>query len=171
MAGFGAPLFGADAFGSGVTAEAPPSPAPSSGLVTVFSAGREGFLDGTISWTTAVIKASLLRSYTFSDEHRVMSDVTASGGTVVATAALIDRTVTNGIADAGDTTFTAVPAGAAIPAVVIFQASAVTGGGDVAPSAQRLIGHVSLTTGTSVVPIGSDITLTWSGDRTRIFML
>lgn len=106
----------------------------------LFAPGREGFLAGEIDWDTGVIKAALVRSYTFNATHKFVSDVTTAGGSLVATsAALGSKTVTDGIADAADTTFTSVAAGAAITGILIFQSSAVTGGADVAASSQRVI--------------------------------
>jgi hypothetical protein len=99
----------------------------------LFDPGREGFLDGTVDYDTAVIKAALVRGYTFSAAHKFVSDITTAGGTLVATsAALGSKTVTGGVADAADVTWSAVAAGAAIPAIIIFQSSAVGGGADVA---------------------------------------
>jgi hypothetical protein len=106
----------------------------------LFDPGREGFLLGEIDWDTAVIKVALVRSYTFNPAHKFVSDLTGAGGVLVATsAALAAKTGTSGVADANDVTFTAVGAGAAITGFVVFQSSAVTGGVDVAATAQRLI--------------------------------
>jgi hypothetical protein len=107
----------------------------------LFDPGREGFLLGEIDWDTAVIKVALVRGYTFNAAHKFVSDVTTAGGTLVATsAALASKTGTSGVADAADVTFTAVGAGPAITSYIAFQSSAVTGGADVAATAQRLIG-------------------------------
>lgn len=139
---------------------------------SLFSPGREGFLDGTIDWDTAVIKCALVRGYTFSAAHKFVSDVTGAGGTLVATsAALTSKTVTNGVADAADVTFTAVAAGAAIPAIIIFQSSAVTGGADVAATAQRLICYIDTATGLPVTPNGQNISVAWDSGANRIFVL
>lgn len=102
----------------------------------LFDPGREGFLAGEIDWNTAVIKCALVRGYTFSAAHKFVSDVTGAGGTLVATSgALTSIAVTNGVADAADVTFTAVPSGAAITSIIVFQSSAVGGGADVAATA------------------------------------
>jgi hypothetical protein len=106
----------------------------------LFDPGREGFLLGEIDWDTAVIKVALVRGYTFSAAHKFVSDVTGAGGTLVATsAALGTKAGTNGVANAANSTFSAVGAGAAITSYIAFQSSAVTGGADVAATAQRLI--------------------------------
>jgi hypothetical protein len=134
---------------------------------------REGFLDGTINWgATPVIKAALVRGYTFSAAHKFVSDVTGAGGTLVATsAALTSKTATNGVADAADVTFSTVAAGAAIPAVIIFQSSAVTGGADVAATAQRLIAFIDTATGLPVTPNGQNISVAFDNGSNRIFKL
>jgi len=106
----------------------------------LFNPGREGFLAGEIDWDTAVIKVALVRGYTFDATDKFVSEVTAAGGTLVATSsALGSKSLTDGVADAADVTFTSVAAGSAITGIIIFQASAVTGGADVAAGSQRLI--------------------------------
>lgn len=137
----------------------------------LFDPGREGFLAGEIDWDTAVIKCALVRGYTFDATDKFVSDLT--GATLVATsAALTSKAVTNGVADAADVTFTAVAAGAAITSIVIFQSSAVTGGGDVASSAQRVIAYFDTGTGLPVTPNGGDITVAWGNVAgTLIFKL
>lgn len=105
-----------------------------------FALGRQGLGTGLIDVDTAVIKSALVRGYTYNAAHQFVSDVTGAGGTLVQTsAAMTGVTFVDGVLDADDVTFTAVGAGAAIPAILIFQASAVTGGADVAATAQRLI--------------------------------
>lgn len=105
-----------------------------------FALGRAGLGTGLIDLDTAVLKASLLRGYTYNAANTFVSDVTGAGGTLAATsAALASVTFTDGVLDANDVTWSAVAAGAAVPAILIFQASAVGGGADVAASAQRLV--------------------------------
>lgn len=124
--------------------------------------GREGFLAGEIDWNTAVIKCSLVRGYTFSAAHKFVSDATTAGAVLVATSgALTSIAVANGVADAADVTFTAVPSGAAITSILVYQSSAVGGGADVAATAQRLIAYYDTGTGLPVTPNGGDITVAW----------
>lgn len=140
--------------------------------VALFATGREGFLDGTISWSTGVIKAALVRGYTVDDTHRYVSDLTGAGGSFVGTPiALASKTVTGGVADAEDIVFPAVAAGQPITLLILYQSSAVTGGADVAATAQRLIGYVDSSPGFPIVPTGVDVVVTWSSDRNRIFRL
>jgi hypothetical protein len=139
---------------------------------SLFSPGREGFLDGTIDYDTAVIKVALVRGYTYDASHKWVSDVTGAGGTLVATsAALSSKTVTDGVADAADIVFNSVPSGAAIPAMIVFQSSAVTGGADVAATAQRLVAYIDTATGLPVTPNGQNINVTWDNGSNRIWKL
>jgi hypothetical protein len=138
----------------------------------LFDPGRQGFLDGSIDWDTASIKVALVRGYTFNAAHMFVSDVTGAGGTLVQTSgALTSKTVTSGVADAADVTFTAVAAGAAIPAIIVFQSSANTGGADVATTAQRLIAYIDTATGLPVTPNGQNITVSFDNGSNRIFKL
>lgn len=139
----------------------------------LYSTTKEGFLGADIDWADAVIKAALVRGYTYSAAHQFMSDVTgAGGGTVVATSsALTSKTKASGVADAATTTFSSVAAGASIPAVILFQSSAVGGGADVADTAQRLIAYLDTGTGLPVTPNGNDIVVAWDTGANRIFKL
>lgn len=138
----------------------------------LFDPGREGFLDGSIDWDTATIKVALVRSYTFSAAHKFVSDLTTAGGVLhVTSAALASKTVTGGVADAADVVFTAVTANASNHSVLVFQSSAVTGGADVAATAQRLIAWIDTGTNFPIVPNGGDVTIAWDNAANRIFKL
>lgn len=139
----------------------------------MFDPGREGFLAGEIDWDTAVIKVALVRSYTFNAAHKFVSDVTGAGGVLHATSsALTSKTVTNGVADAADVTFSAVASNASGHSLLVFQSSAVTGGADVAATAQRVILYLDTGTNLPITPNGGDITVAWSNTAgTLIFKL
>lgn len=137
----------------------------------LFNPGREGFLAGEIDWNGATIKVSLIRGYTFNAAHKFVSEVTGAGGTLVATATLTSPTVINGVADANDVTFATVPTGTACNALLIYQASAVTGGADVPSSAQRLIAYIDSANGLPVTPNGGNINVVWDSGANRIFNL
>lgn len=131
----------------------------------LFDPGREGFLDGSIDYDTDTIKAALVRGYAFSAAHRFVSDVTGAGGTLVArSAALTTKTVTSGVADADDVTFTAVASGAAITAVIVYKDTGADG-------TSRLIAFIDTATNLPVTPNGGDITVSWDAGANRIFKL
>jgi hypothetical protein len=127
-------------------------------MSALYPSARQGFLTGLIDADTAVIKAALVRGYTYSAGHVYMSDVTGAGGTVAATATLTTITTTSGTLDSADLSFGAVAANANNHYVVLYQASAVGGGADVAATAQRLIAYID--SGGACVPTGAVVTLT-----------
>lgn len=138
----------------------------------LFDPGREGFLLGEIDWDTAVIKYAWVRSYTFSAAHKFVSDVTGAGGVLhVTSAALASKTGTSGVANAGNSTISAVTANAGNHSILLFQSSAVTGGADVAATAQRLIAWIDTGTNLPLVPNGGDVTVSWDTGANKIFKL
>jgi hypothetical protein len=144
----------------------------------LYGPGREGFLAGEIDWDTAVIKVLLIRltaggAPVFTSTQKFVSDLTATHTIAATSAALASKTVTNGTADGGDQTpmFAAVAANANNHVLVVIQASAVTGGADVAASAQRLIAWIDTGTNIPVVPNGGDINVAWDNGANKIFTL
>ena len=138
----------------------------------VFPKAKEGFLDGSIDLDTAVIKVALVRGYTYSSSHDTVSDVTGAGGTLHATSgALASKTVTDGVFDADDVTFTTPAANANNHSLLIFQSSAAAGGADVADTSQRLIAWLDTGTGLPIQPAGGDITVVWDSGSSKIFSL
>lgn len=130
---------------------------------TVFNPAREGHLAGEIDFDTAVIKAMLVRGYTPAASHKFVSDVTGAGGTIAATsAALTSKTVTNGTADAADTTFTAVAANGSGHGILVVQTSAVGGGADVAATAQRVLCWLDTGTNLPITTNGGDVACAWN---------
>jgi hypothetical protein len=140
-------------------------------MSAVYPLAAEGFGIGEIDWDTAVIKVSAVRGYTYSASHKFVSDVTGAGGTLNGTsAALGSKTATAGVFDAADTTITTT-ASASNHALIVYQASAVTGGADVAASAQRLICHIDAGTGFPLQPGTGSTPITWDSGTNRIFKI
>ena len=138
----------------------------------LFDPGREGIADDTISLSVGVIKLLMVRAYTFSAAHKFVSDATTAGAVIHATsAALASKTFTNGIFDAADYAWGAVAANASNHSLLIIQASAVTGGADVAATAQRLIGYMDTGTNFPIIPNGGTITTAWDNGANKIFKL
>lgn len=133
-----------------------------------FTPFTEGLLDATIDLDTAVIKVALVRSYTFSAAHKFVSDVTTAGGVLNGTsAALTTKTVTGGVFDADDTSVSAT-ASATNHGLLLFQASAVTGGADVAATAQRVIAYYDTGTGLPIQPGTGTVAVTWPAANPKI---
>lgn len=131
----------------------------------LYGLGRQAFLDGNISWTSATIKAILIDTgaYTVNlTTHQYLSDI--SGYAIIGSAVtLASKTVTLGVADAADLTFTSVT-GTSVEAIVIYKD---TGTGSTSP----LIAYIDTATGLPVTPNGGNITVTWDSGANRIFKL
>ena len=130
----------------------------------LFNPGREGFLDGSIDWDTNDQRVMLVKSaYIFSAAHKFLSDITA-GNDNGRSAALTAKTVTDGVADAADTTLTATAA-AACNALVIFQHTGVD-------ATARLIAYIDTSTGLPFTPAASmAVSVAWNNGADRIFKL
>lgn len=130
----------------------------------LYDPGREGFLDGSIDWDTGDIRVMLvLSSYAFSAAHKFVSDLGAVDNG--RSAALGSKTVTNGVADAADTSLVATAATAS-KALVIFQHTGTD-------STARLIAYID--TPTSGLPFtpsaGQTVNIAWDNGANRIFKL
>lgn len=91
-------------------------------------------------------------------------DDVAAGGRVAVSGALAGKTVTGGVADANDVTFTSVT-GDPCEALIIYKHTGTE-------STSRLIGVIAgSATGLPVTPNGGDITVAWDSGVNRIFKL
>lgn len=124
----------------------------------LYDTGRQGFLDGSIDWDTDTIQAYLVTSaYTFSGAHSTTAQVTSP---VATSPAFTGKTVTDGVADAADITFSAVAAGSTVNGIVIYSATA-----------DRLIAYIDTATGLPITTNNGDITIQWDSGANRIFKL
>lgn len=130
----------------------------------LYDPGREGFLDGSIDWDTDDIRTMLvLSTYTFSGAHKFITDLGAVDNG--RTAALSSKTVTSGVADAGDTSLTATAA-SACKALVVFKHTG-------ADATARLICYIDTpTSGLPFTPSASQtVNITWDNGANKIFKL
>ena len=101
--------------------------------------------------------------YTYSAAHEFLSDVPA-GARVATSANLGSKTLTNGVFDAADITFTGV-SGDQSEALVIYQDTGAAG-------TSRLIAYLDTGyTGLPVTPGGGDILIVWDNGANKIFAL
>jgi hypothetical protein len=116
---------------------------------------NKSFMSGGIDLTTATIKVRMVRvsGYTFANTHATMTSIGAGVGTDVTLGTkLVNAGAVDGVFDAADAVFTAVTAGAAIDACVIYKFGTIDG--DSVP--------IMYLDGFSVTPNGGDITLQWA---------
>ena len=131
----------------------------------LYDAGRQGFLDGSIDWDTDDIRAILVDAadYTVNlGTHDNLDDVPA-GARVAVSSALASKTVTAGVADAADVTFTSVT-GDPSEAIVIYKHTGTE-------STSRLIAYIDTATGLPVTPNGGNIVIAWDNGANKIFKL
>lgn len=131
----------------------------------LYDLGREGFLAGDISWRDDDIKAVLIDVADYTVDlaaHDFLDDIPA-GARVATSGNLASKTVTAGVADAADITFSTVT-GDPSEAIVLYQDTGVAG-------TSRLIGYIDTATGLPITPSGADIIVSWSNGASKIFKL
>jgi hypothetical protein len=129
----------------------------------LYAKGREGFLDGTCDWDTHDIKFQFTDHAVHhpDDDDDNLDDIVAA---VIATSGnLASKTVTNGVADAADTTVATV-SGNPFESIDIYKDSGVAG-------TSRLIAYIDTATGLPCTPNGGDITVQWDAGANKIFKL
>ena len=131
----------------------------------LYSKCKESFLsqNPSIDMDTDTINVALIDTgtYTFSAAHDFWDDVVA--GLVGSVQTLGSKTVTNGVFDAADTTFTSV-SGATVEALVIYKSTGVN-------STSPVIAYIDTGTGFPVTPNGGNIVVTWDSGANKIFAL
>lgn len=136
-----------------------------------FSTFYDGVMTGAIDLDTAVLKCSLVRGYTFTAGHTFVSDVIGAGGTLNGTSgALQSVTVSGGVLNASNTSLSTT-ASASNHGILVYQSSAVTGGADVAASAQRLICYDDTGTGLPIQPGTGTVAINWDTGTAKILKI
>ncbi|MEU2203590.1 hypothetical protein AB0P19_06900 [Microbacterium oleivorans] len=131
----------------------------------LYDKGREGFLDGSINYASGNIKVVLVDTGLYTPDlatHANLSDI-PTGARISTSANLASKTVTGGVADAADITFTAV-SGATVEAIVLYKDTGTA-------STSRLIAFIDTMTGLPFTPNGGNVNLAWSNGATKIFKL
>ncbi len=117
---------------------------------------KEELLNGgtNISLASGTVKVALVDTgtYTYSAAHQFLSSLSGVVGTAQT---LGTKTITNGLFDAADSTFTSV-SGASVEALVIYIDTGVAG-------TSRLVAYIDTgVTGLPVTPNGGDININWN---------
>ena len=129
---------------------------------TLYPKGKQKILSAAINFPTDTIKAILVTdSYTYSTAHEFLSDL----GTTVGTAqTLANKTVTDGVFDAGDITFAALAPGSNLKAVVLYKDTGVAG-------TSSLIDYIDTVIGLPMATNGGDVQIQWDNGAYKIFSL
>ena len=129
----------------------------------LYSKAKEAFLNGSINMVANTVSIALVDTgvYTYSATHQFRSEV--SNSAVISSTTLANKTITNGVFDADDATFSSVT-GANCEALLIFQDTGVQ-------STSRLIAYIDSATGLPILPNGGDISVAFSSGSSKIFAL
>lgn len=133
---------------------------------TLYPKAKEAFLRGEIDLTADSIKVVLVKisgGYTYNANHDFYDDLVPGSNVVGSPQTLSGITVTNGVLDATDVTFSSVT-GAAVGAVVIYKDTGASG-------TSSLIAYYDTATGIPVTPNGGNITISWDNGANKIFAL
>jgi hypothetical protein len=129
----------------------------------LYSKAKEAFLNGSINMVANTITIALVDTgvYTYSASHQYRNEV--SNTAVISSTTLANKTITNGVFDADDATFSSVT-GANCEALLIFQDTGIQ-------TTSRLIAYIDSATGLPILPNGGDISVAFSSGSSRIFAL
>lgn len=122
----------------------------------VYPKALEAFLSGGIDLTSATIKVAMVTStYTYSSSHQYYSSLSGVVGT---DQTLGSKTVTSGVFDAANSTWTSVTAGSTVVAFVFYKDTGVA-------ATSPLIAYMDKRGDTvpfAIVTNGGNITMTWN---------
>lgn len=131
------------------------------------NAAREAFLGGDLAWDSDEFRVVLLdATYVFNAAHDNLDDVLA-GARVAVSGALVSKTIANGIADAADVTYVALPIGDTITQVWVYRHTGVE-------STSKLVAYYDTRgdgAAISVATNGGDVVVEWSNLTNRMFKI
>jgi phage tail sheath gpL-like len=130
---------------------------------SLFNAGRQGFLDGSIDWDNDDVKAMLVKSSWVVDATLIhVSELSSHDNG--RSGSLTGKTTTGGVADADNVTITAVD-GEEVGFLVLFQDTGVD-------NTSRLIGYIDTAPEFPFTPApGQNVAVTWQDGADKIFRL
>lgn len=125
---------------------------------------REEALKGLRAVNTETIKVMAVTSgYTFSASHSSVNAV-AGANRVATSGALTGKTTVDGVFDADDVTFTAVAAGSAVAALIVYVEAGTS-------ASSTLMLYLDSAAQLPVTPNGGDIVVQWDSGANKIFKL
>ena len=129
----------------------------------LYSKAKESFLNGSINMVANTMTIALVDTgvYTYSATHQFRNEV--SNSAVISSTTLTNKTITNGVFDADDATFSSVT-GANCEALLIFQDTGIQ-------TTSRLVAYIDSATGLPILPNGGDISVAFSSGSSKIFAL
>ena len=131
----------------------------------LYDLGREAFLDGSISWSSDTIKVALVDTGVYTANLATDQYYSSlSGATVGTDQTLASKTVTSGVADAADVSFTGLSSAPSIEAVVIYKDTGVA-------ATSPLIAYIDTATNLPVSAGATQVDVVWDSGSNKIFKL
>lgn len=125
---------------------------------------KQALMNKEINLDTDNFKAMLLDSdYTYDAAHDFLDDV-AAGARVDTAVALANTSITDGVFDADDLTFTTVSNATNVVAILIYKDTGVE-------ATSQLVAYLDTGTGLPYTTNGGDITVSWPNGSSKIFAL
>jgi len=131
---------------------------------SLFAWGRQGFLEGSVSWLTDDIRVCLVNTSTYLVNlatHRTLDDVPIAA-VLGTSSAMSGKTSTDGVADADDVSFSTTTA-QLVSAAILYKYSATR-------SNARLIGYIDEAVNLPSQG-GGPFLISWDNGANRIFRL
>lgn len=130
----------------------------------IYPKGKEALLSGLVNIPSDTIKVVLVTSgYTYSAAHQYYSDISTNH--IGTDQTLGSKTVTSGVFNAGNPTWTAVTAGSTVSAFIIYKDTGT-------PSTSPLIlFDDTVTAGLPLTTNGGNVALTFDTGASKIFAL
>ncbi len=133
----------------------------------LYPKGKQAFLSGSIDMTTATIKIAMATNgYTYNGSHQFYSDITPGSNVVGTPQTLGSISVTSGVFNAANPSFTGLSSSSTIQAFVIYKDTGVS-------STSPLIAYIDTGTGLPIVLTTAitEVDVTFDTGSNKIFAL
>ena len=134
----------------------------------LYNSYKEELLKAGINVTSANVRVLLANTNIYTavvGSDTVLANIDASARVATSANVITDQTtITNGVLDFNDITYSSVAAGNAAEAIVIYEWTGTE-------TTSNLIAYIDQATGLPVTPNGGDITITWNSGANKIFAL
>lgn len=129
----------------------------------VYPKAKELMLGAGLNLVSGTVKVMLVdtAAYTYSSAHQYLSDV-AAGARVGTAQTLASKTVTNGVFDAADPSWSGLSGAPSIEALVIYVDTGTE-------STSPLVAYIDTATGLPISSGATGGTVTWDNGSNRIF--
>ena len=130
----------------------------------LYNPGKQAMLQAQVNFMTDNIRVALVNT-SYTPDLTNHANLTSISSFVVGSAQLLaNKSVTNGVFDADDVTYSALAAGSNLRAAVIYRDTGT-------PGTSTLLAYIDQITGFPLATNGGDVTIQWDNGPFRIFSL